>query len=129
MELKFGKYIKDYHISDEFEGQRHRSKVKVKNVKIPVLGLVSEKAVLSQGHKGQSHKGQRSRQNVVAQGCRIKVKADGGLLYPIDFYNNCCIPKLSQKSWVVDSISHFSFDETSVLDLLGSPSLNAASHE
>ncbi len=79
-----GTHNKDYHIWDEFEGQGHRSKVKVKNVKIPVLGLVSEKAALSQGHEGQGHKGQRSRQKVEGQGCRVKVKAVGGVLYPID---------------------------------------------
>ena len=38
-DLKFGARIKNNDISDEFEGQDHRSKVKVtkvKNVKIPV---------------------------------------------------------------------------------------------
>ncbi len=65
-DLKFGTRIKDHHISDEFEGQGHRSKVKVtkvKNVKISVFSLVSEKVVQGQGHEGQGqgHKGQRSR--------------------------------------------------------------------
>ncbi len=65
-DLKFGARIKDHHILDEFEGQGHRSKVKVtkvKNVKIPVFSLVSEKMVQGQGHEGQGqgHKGQRSR--------------------------------------------------------------------
>ena len=44
-DLKFGAHIKDHYILDEFEGQGHRSKVKVtevKNVKIPVFSLVSE---------------------------------------------------------------------------------------
>ncbi len=61
--LKFGARIKNHHISDGFEGQGHRSKVKVtkvKNVKTPVFSLVSEKVVQGQGHKGQGqgHKGQ-----------------------------------------------------------------------
>ena len=46
--LKFGSCIKDHHISDGFEGQGHRSKVKVtkdKNVKIPVFSLVSRSKV------------------------------------------------------------------------------------
>ena len=65
MDLKFGARIKDHHISDKFEGLGHRSKVevtKVKNVKIPVFSLVSEKMVQGQGHKGQAQgqQGQRS---------------------------------------------------------------------
>ena len=55
-----------------FEGQGHRFKVKVtkvKNVKILVFSLVSEKAVQDQGHKGQSqgHRGQ-------GRGSRSKVE-------------------------------------------------------
>ena len=56
---------------DEFEGQGHRSKVKVtkvKNVKTLVFSLVSEKVVLGQDHEdqGQGHRGQgrRSRSKV-----------------------------------------------------------------
>ncbi len=63
VDLQFGAHIKDHHISDKFEGQGHRSKVKVtkvKNVKIPVFSLVSENVVQGQGHEGQGHKGQRS---------------------------------------------------------------------
>ena len=48
--------IKDHQLSDKFESQGHRSKVKVtkvKNVKIPVFSLVSEKVVQGQGHEGQ----------------------------------------------------------------------------
>ncbi len=63
MDLKFGARIKDHHISNKCEGQGHRSKVdvtKVKNVKIPVFSLFSEKMVQGQGHKvhGQGHTGQ-----------------------------------------------------------------------
>ncbi len=45
---------------------------KVKNVKIPVFGLVSEKVVQGQGHKGQGqgHKGQWSK--VKVKGCRSR---------------------------------------------------------
>ncbi len=46
----------DLHISDKFEGQGHRSKVKVtkvKSVKIPVFSLLSEKMVQGQGHRDQ----------------------------------------------------------------------------
>ncbi len=42
-DLNFGIRIKGHHISDEYEGQGHRSKVrvtKVKNVKISVFSLV-----------------------------------------------------------------------------------------
>ncbi len=62
MDLKLGARIEGHHISDKFEGQGHRSKVKVKNVKIPVFSLVSENMVQGQGHKGQGqrHQGQRS---------------------------------------------------------------------
>ncbi len=63
-DLKFGTHI---NISDEFEVQGHRSKVKVinvKNVRILVFSLVSENEVQGQGHKGQGHRcqgqGQRS---------------------------------------------------------------------
>ncbi len=76
MDLKFGTPIEDHHISDKCEGQGHRSKVKVtkvKNVKIPVFSLVSEKMVQGQGHKGQGQ-GRRSRSKVVGQGHRVKVK-------------------------------------------------------
>ncbi len=88
-DLKFGTRIKDHHISDKFEGQGHRAKVKVtkvKNVKITVFNLVSEKMVQGQGHKGQGHQGQgrRSRSKVVGQGHRVKVKIVWGVLYPID---------------------------------------------
>ncbi len=85
MDLKFSTYIKDHHISDEFEG--HRSKVKVtsvKNVKIPVFSLVSEKVGQGQGqggqgqvHKGQGH-GQKGRDR------RVKVKVVWEVLYPIN---------------------------------------------
>ena len=66
MDLEFGARIKDCDISEKFEGQGHRSKVKVtkvKNVKIPVFSLLSEKMVQGQGHKGQGqgHQGQGSR--------------------------------------------------------------------
>ncbi len=100
-DLKFGARIEDHHILDEFEGQGHRSKVKVtkvKNVKIPVFGLVSEKVVQGQGHEGQGHKGQRSRSwvkvtkvkgqgrgsrsKVVGQGHRVKVKVVWGFCTP-----------------------------------------------
>ncbi len=63
-DIKFGACIKGHHISKEFEGQGRRSKVKVskvKNVKIPVFSLVSEKVVQGQGHEGKGHKGQGSR--------------------------------------------------------------------
>ncbi len=90
-DLKFGARIKDHHIPDEFEGQGHRSKVKVtkvKNIKIPVFSLVSEKVAQGQGHEGQGqgHKGQghRSRSKPVGQGHEVKVKVVWGLLYPID---------------------------------------------
>ena len=54
MDLKFGVCIEDHHISDKFEGYRSKIKVtKVKNLKIPVFSLVSEKMVQGQGHKGQ----------------------------------------------------------------------------
>ncbi len=62
-DLKLRTHIKDHHISDKFEGQGHRLKVKVtkvKNVKIPVFSLVLEKMVQGPGHKGQGHQGQRS---------------------------------------------------------------------
>ena len=77
-DLKFGARIKDHHILDKFEGQGHRSKVKVtkvKNVKIPVFSLVSEKVVQGQGHESQGHKGQsrRSKSKVVGQGHRVEV--------------------------------------------------------
>ncbi len=84
MDLKFGTPIEDHHISDKCEGQGHRSKVKVtkvKNVKIPVFSLVSEKMVQGQG---QGHQGRRSRSKVVGQGHRFKVKVVWGVLYPID---------------------------------------------
>ncbi len=63
-DLIFGARIKDHHILDKFEGQGHRSKVKVtevKKVKIPVFSLVSEKMVQGQVHKGQGHQGQTPR--------------------------------------------------------------------
>ena len=81
--------LKDYHFSDEFQGQDHRSKVKVtkvKNVKNSVFSLVSEKVVQGQGHKGQDQRSQRSRwegqcqksqgsrPNVVAQSYGVRVK-------------------------------------------------------
>ena len=58
--LKLGAHIEGHHTLDKFEGQGHRSKVKVtkvNNVKNPVFSLVSEKVVKGQGHTGQ---GQRS---------------------------------------------------------------------
>ena len=67
-DLKFSTHIKDHHILDEFEGQGHRPKVKVtkvKNVKISVLTLVSEKVVQVEGQgckvnfKGRQNQGQR----------------------------------------------------------------------
>ncbi len=73
MDLKFGVRTKDRHILNNYEGQGHRSKVKVtkvtkfKNVKITVFDLVPEKMVQGQGHKGQGQgqghqgQGQRSR--------------------------------------------------------------------
>ncbi len=86
-DLKFGAHIEDHHnniISDEFEAQGHRSKVKVtkvKNVKIPVFSLVSEKVVQGQRHEGQ---GQGSRSKAIGQDHRVKVKVVWGVLYPID---------------------------------------------
>ena len=73
-DLKFGARIKDHHTLDNFEGQGHRSKVKVtkvKNVKIPVFSKVSEKVVQGQGHKsqGQGHKGQSRRSRSQGQSC------------------------------------------------------------
>ena len=66
--------MKDHHISDKFEGQGHRSKVKVtkvKNVKIPVFSLVSEKVAQGQCHEGQGRsRSQRSKVKVVGQGER-----------------------------------------------------------
>ncbi len=92
MDLKFGRHTKDHHISNEFEGQGHRSKVKVtkvKHVKIPVFSLVSEKVVQGQGVKvkvtkvvGQVHEGQG--QCHKSQGRRVKVKVVLEVLYPID---------------------------------------------
>ncbi len=88
-DLKFGTRIKDHHTSDKFEGQGDRSKVKVskvKNVKITVFSLVSEKMVQGQGHMGQDqgHQGQgrRSRSKVVGQGHRVKVKVVGEFCTP-----------------------------------------------
>ena len=68
-DLKFGARIKDHHISNGFEDQGHKSKVKVtkvKNVKILVFSLVSEKVVQGLGHEGQGqgHKGLRSMSKV-----------------------------------------------------------------
>ncbi len=61
MDLKVGTYIDVHHISDKFEGQGHRSKVKVTKVKkcrkFQFSAIVSENMVQGQGHKGQ---GQRS---------------------------------------------------------------------
>ncbi len=51
LDLKFGAHINDYPISDKFEGQGHRSKVKVtkvKNVKFPVFSLVLQYVVQGQ---------------------------------------------------------------------------------
>ncbi len=97
IDLKFGICIKDYHISNEFEGQDHRSKVqvtKVKNVK-KFFSLVSENVVRGhrgeghqgQGHQGQSHRsmseGSRSKLQAKVKVARVKVKKakfHGGLL-------------------------------------------------
>ncbi len=92
-DLKFSVHIKDYHISDKFEGQGHRAKVKVtkvKNVKIPVFSLVSEKMVQGQGHgikvtgsrsrdQGKGHKGQgcRSMSKVVVMVTGLRSKLLG----------------------------------------------------
>ncbi len=89
-DLKFGAGIKDHHISKEFEGQGHRSKVnvtKVNNVKIPVFSLVLEKVskVQGQGHEGQGQS-HRSRSKVVDQvtGLRSHYYEKGSTLCPDD---------------------------------------------
>ncbi len=71
---KFGTHLKD-HLSDKFESQGHRLKVKVtkfKNVKIPVFNLVSEKVVQCQGHDGQGQ-GKGGRSYVKDTGSRSKL--------------------------------------------------------
>ncbi len=64
--------VKDHHISDKFESEGHRLKVKVTKA-----SLISEKAVHGQGHGDQGHQRYRSkvvRVKVVGQGHRVKVK-------------------------------------------------------
>ena len=81
-DLKFGTRIKDRHISDKFEGQGHRSKVKVtrvKNVKITVFSLVSE--IWS---KVKVTWVKVTKVKVIGQGHRVKVKVVWGVLYAID---------------------------------------------
>ncbi len=51
---------------------RTRSKVKVtkvRNVKIPIFSLVSEKVAQGQGHEGQGHKGHRSSSQGLGESC------------------------------------------------------------
>ncbi len=73
--LKFGTHIKDHHILDGFEGQGHRSKVKVIS-----QGQVWVK--VSQGHEGQGKKCQ-------TQGRRLSVKIVCKVLYPICTCRRC----------------------------------------
>ena len=72
LDLKFGAHMEDRHILDKFEGQGHRSKVKVnkvENLKIPVFSLVADDSPRSrsQGSRSRSPrskvkvKGRRSR--------------------------------------------------------------------
>ncbi len=61
-------HTKDHYILDDWDGQGQRSNVKVtnvKNVKIPVFSLVSERwskvKVTGQGHKGRRSRSRGSR--------------------------------------------------------------------
>ncbi len=85
-DLNFGTHIKDHYISDKFGGKGHRSKVKVKNVKILVFSLLPEKVVQGQGHGGKvtevKVKGRKARVKVVGQGHRVKVNFVEGTFLP-----------------------------------------------
>ena len=74
---------KNYHILEELKGQGHRSKVKVtkvKNVKIEIFGLFSERKVKATRVKVTNFKISK----VKVKGWRVNVKAISRLLYPID---------------------------------------------
>ncbi len=70
MDLKFGTHIKEHHVLGQVEGQGHRSKVKVKNIEVPVFKLVSEKVVQCQCHEVK----------VIGECHRVKFKVVGGVL-------------------------------------------------
>ncbi len=72
MNLKFSTHIKDHHISSlKVKVIGHRSKgmvTKIKNLKVLVFSLVSEKVVQGQGHEGKGQ-GRRSRSQRQGQSC------------------------------------------------------------